>query len=286
MSDEKTSRRDFLGRSIGSCLAAPTLLGAAPQAARTGGAARLGWSLTLQSSTFRTLPFLDMADLCAEMHIRFIEGWPGQPVSEDYPDLKLDLNNAEAQKLVQEKLQIHRILFPAYGPVEVPAQEDAARRLLENCKKLGALVIVTESTPAEMHDKLCQETGLYIAIHNSPDSWPPEKVLEACKGRSRWIGACADTGSWARRGLDPVETLRKLKGRIVSLHLKDLTEDRKDAPWGAGKSDVKAQLMELKAQGFKGYISIELEGPPGKELEENVRRCAAFFTRTCDEICP
>jgi sugar phosphate isomerase/epimerase len=282
MTDRTSSRREFLGRSLGAGLIASSTLGAAPQGER--GAAKLGWSLALQTSTFRNLPFLDMVDLCAETGVRFLEGWPGQPVSQDYEDLRLDLTLPKVRQLVQKKLETYRFLFSAYGPATIPAEEEPARRFLDACKAVGALMILIETAPTDLHDKLCQEMGLYVAIHNSTDAWTPEKVMEACKGRSRWIGACADTGPWSRRGLDAVENLRKLKGRILHVHPKDFDDAKKEVPWGQGKSNLKGQLAELKAQGFKGIVSIEIDDPAGRKPEEMIRACVQFFNRTCDEI--
>jgi sugar phosphate isomerase/epimerase len=82
------------------------------------------------------------------------------------------------------------------------------------------------------------------------------------KDRDRRIGACADTGHWARSGVKPVDALRILRGRIISSHLKDLNEfsDRgHDVPAGTGVSDIPAILEELRRQSFSGNISIEYE---------------------------
>jgi sugar phosphate isomerase/epimerase len=92
----------------------------------------------------------------------------------------------------------------------------------------------------DLVDTLCREYEIKVAIHNHPkpsNYWHPDKVLEACRGRSKWIGACADTGHWMRSGVRPLEALKKLKGRIISFHFKDLNEfDRRkgahDVVWG------------------------------------------------------
>jgi sugar phosphate isomerase/epimerase len=56
--------------------------------------------------------------------------------------------------------------------------------------------------------------------------------------------------------------LKKLEGRIISFHFKDLNEMgplAHDMPWGQGKADVKALLKEIKRQGIKAVFSIEYE---------------------------
>ena len=87
-------------------------------------------------------------------------------------------------------------------------------------------------------------------------------MLKAIQGRSKWFGACADTGHWLRSGLNPVGISQKLDGRIVSLHFKDLSKEGKgahDVPWGIGVGNVPVMLVEMKCQGFQGPISIEYE---------------------------
>ena len=64
------------------------------------------------------------------------------------------------------------------------------------------------------------------------------------------MGACADAGQWARSGLDPVESLRKVKARLVSFHLKDIVRksdpDSRNTVFGEGEGDVASVLKELK----------------------------------------
>ena len=68
---------------------------------------------------------------------------------------------------------------------------------------------------------------MYLAIHNHPQPshyWDVDTVLATCKGRSKWIGACADTGHWCRSGLNPVACCKLLEGRLINFHLKDVAE--------------------------------------------------------------
>ena len=113
-------------------------------------------------------------------------------------DIKKKLADAGGLKLV------------AYGVAAIPGKEEDARKMFEWAKKMGIEVLVTETTPTEMHDKLCTEFNIKMALHNHPQSWPPEKVLEACKDRCALIGSCSDTGHWMRRGWVPVEQFKKL----------------------------------------------------------------------------
>ena len=104
-----------------------------------------------------------------------------------------------------------------------------------------------------------------------------------CKDRSRRIGACVDTGHWVRSGLNPVECLKKLEGRIISVHLKDVNEwgnpAARDVPLGQGKANYRAVLKELRRQGFRGVMSVEYEHQSPK-LMEDVAACVSFVEKT------
>jgi sugar phosphate isomerase/epimerase len=77
--------------------------------------------------------------------------------------------------------------------------------------------------------------------------------------------------------------LKKLEGRIIELHFKDI-DNGVDKPWGTGKGDARAMLGELRRQGFKGLIDVEYEDGEGAPLEANVARCIAFFDATAREL--
>lgn len=82
-----------------------------------------------------------------------------------------------------------------------------------------------------------------------------------------------------RSGLDPVECLQKLDGRIVSFHFKDLNKKGKgahDVPWGTGVANVPALLAEMKRQGFQGPVSIEYEHNWLESLPE-IGQCVINF---------
>ena len=90
-----------------------------------------------------------------------------------------------------------------------------------------------------------------------------------------------------RAGFVPVDTLRKLEGRVEHLHFKDLNDFGKgvhDVPWGTGKGDMKRMLTELKRQGYKGYLSIEYEFGDLPHLDANLPKCVVFIDKTPAEL--
>ena len=139
--------------------------------------------------------------------------------------------------------------------------------MFEFAKDMGIETLVSEpdEDAFDTLDKLCEEYGINVAIHDHPKPshyWNPDTVLKVCQGRSKRIGACADTGHWVRSGLNPIECLKKLEGRIICFHFKDLNKlgpDAHDVPWGTGVCDVKGMLAEIHRQKLKAVFSIEYE---------------------------
>ena len=175
----------------------------------------------------------------------------------------------------------------AFGVADVPTDEPGARKIFEWAKKMGIEVLVTETTPNEVHDKLCTEYNIKMALHNHPAELAARQGPGRLQGRCKLIGSCADTGHWMRAGYVPVDTLKKLEGRVMHLHFKDLNEfgaKGHDVPWGTGNGDAKGMMQELKRQGYKGYFSIEYEHGSLEELAENLPKCVEFFDRTCAEL--
>ncbi|HZI31157.1 MAG TPA: TIM barrel protein, partial [Candidatus Binatia bacterium] len=174
-----------------------------------------------------------------------------------------------------------------YGVVGIPKDEAGARKIFEFAKKFNLYGITTESVDAiDTIEKLVKEYDIHVGFHNHPrrpndpsyKMWDPHYVLSVVKGRDPRIGSTSDIGHWVRSGLNPVDCLKILKGRIISVHLKDLNEkspDAHDVPFGTGVSDIPAVLTELKRQHFVGNASIEYEYD-WKNNVTDVAQCVGF----------
>jgi sugar phosphate isomerase/epimerase len=280
------SRRNFLRRTaaagVGAALASlhdgrafamPSLDAAAAE--------RLGWRLGVQAYTFRMLSFYETVDLCAGMGIRTIEMYPGQHLSPDRPTVKTGASlPADLREEVKAKLAEAGVALACFGVTATSPET------LAFAKDMGIEVLTTETKPTDDLDRMCQEVGVKMALHNHPNSWPPDEVLAACEGRSPMIGACADTGHWMRSGINPIEALKKLEGRIISFHFKDLDKlgaGAHDVPWGTGVGDVKGMLTEIHRQGIKAVFSIEYEYNWVNSLPD-MAQCVAYFDKIAAEL--
>ena len=258
----------------------------------TPNAEKLGWRVGCQAYSFNRFTFFEAIDKVASMGLTCIEAYPGQKLSPEKPDVKF--SHEASQEVLDEvaaKLKECGVTLLNYGVVGLPNDEAESRKVFDFAKKMGIKTIVSEPTKEafDVVEKLVKEYDISVAIHNHPKPthyWNPDTVLEACEGRDKRIGACADTGHWMRSDVNPLEALKKLEGRIISFHLKDLNEyGRKghDVPWGSGKADMKALLTEIHRQGFKGVFSAEYEHNWDNSVPE-IAESVAYLDKVAAEL--
>ena len=232
-----------------------------------------GFAIGCQAWTFKEFTVFEAIEKTAQAGGKVIELFPKQKYSAEDAKLKFDHNATDEMiEKVKAKLKEQNIVAVNYGVVEIPQDEAQARKVFEFAKKMGLRAVTTESEKSiDVIEKLVKEYDVMIAFHDHPKRpndpnykmWDPNHILALVKDRDQRIGACADIGHWVRSGLNPVECLEILKGRVVSSHLKDLTEFGKveahDVPYGTGVSNIGAVLDEYKKIGFDGNISVEYE---------------------------
>lgn len=227
---------------------------------------KLGWELGSQAYTFRLFTFFEAVKKIDSCNLRYVEAFPGQLIGGGIEG-KMDPNMSEAtRKAILSKLKAANVKVIAFG-VTKGNNEAEWIKLFEFCKAMGIHTITSE--PDEkfipLLSKLADKYEINVAIHNHPNPsyyWNPDIILNAVKGHSKRIGACADIGHWVRSGLDPVACLKKLEGRVLHSHMKDLHEMGKkghDVHWGDGVCNIPGVIAELKRQNFKGGISAEYE---------------------------
>ncbi len=255
------------------------------------------WHLGTQAYSFNRFTFYEAVAKTKGLGLNYIEAYPGQRLSADTGNAAFSHDmSAELRLQVKQLLKDSGIRLVNYGVVSLPNNEAECRKVFDFAKDMGIETIVSE--PPEdalgLIDKLCQEYQIGVALHNHPKGrsfyWSPDTVLRVCEGRSKWIGACADTGHWTRSGIDPLEAIKKLgaAGRIRSLHFKDLHEFGNDSTahdviWGTGVSKAREVLAELARQGFEGSFSIEYEYHWDNSVPE-IAGCVVFFKKTAAEL--
>ncbi len=184
---------------------------------------------------------------------------------------------AETRKLVEA----YGITPRAYcvgglGKDQLPYLE----KVFEFAKGLGVEVIVGVLDPdiLPQMDEFCETYKLYYAIENHKGNvfQSASTILNALEGHSPYIGANTDTGHFAVVGLDPVEEVHKLAGRIYHVHFKDSDQHEQ---LGAGTANLPGVIAELKRQGYNRLLSIEhyeYQGIDDRTLRQGLTQALAY----------
>jgi sugar phosphate isomerase/epimerase len=258
-------------------------------------AEKLGWRLGCQAYTFNRFTFVEALEKNASLGLKVIEGFPGQALSKEKPDVKFGPDmSSEIRQEVKKRLADAGVKMAGFGVVGLSKNEAESRKMFDFAKDMGAETIISEpaADAFDVVEKLCDEYEINVALHNHPKPsgyWDYKTVLAACKGRSKRIGSCADTGHWTRSGISAIEAIKALEGRIISLHLKDLPvfgvagPEAHDVPWGTGIVDIRGVLIELRRQKFQGVFSVEYEHNWMNSVPE-IAHCVGFFDGVAAEL--
>jgi sugar phosphate isomerase/epimerase len=221
--------------------------------------------------------------------LHYIEAFPTQKLSSKKRNVQMGPGMlADDRKETQRRLEDSgvKVVSIGVGPYD--------KAMFDFAKEMGIENIVSEPKFGDFDkiDKLCEEYQINLAIHDHPKPspyWNPDTVLEHVKDHSKRIGACCDTGHWMRSGVNVLEALKKLEGRIIEFHFKDLNVDGRDGrdvhdvPWGTGKGDPKAWMAEVKRQGIKPLFNAEYEYHFENSLPE-IALCVAYFDKVAGEL--
>jgi len=252
--------------------------------------AKAGWLLGTQAYTFRLFTLDDALRKTDSCGLKNIEIYGGQKIGggiDGVVDFKM---SAEDRQKLKNLFKKYGISVNAFGVINAKNEAEWTQ-LFEFAKDLGVKVINTEPNPDQFAYiiPLAEKYKIKLGIHNHPKPsryWHPDSVSKYI-GNSPWIGACVDLGHYVRSGVDPIEAMKKLDGRIVSFHFKDVVPGGNgryhDVIWGNGQSKVDEAIAEMKRQKFKGPISAEYEHNWENSAPE-VAQSAAYFREAFSRI--
>lgn len=240
-----------------------------------------GWFIGVQAYTFNKFTAFEAIAKTKEAGGNVIEFFPSQVLkpgsNEKVHHTMSDVAMAEL-KAECSRLGVRPVNYGVVGAKDA----DEVRAIMSFAKKMGLYSVCTESTElVAAWESSAKEFDIKVAFHEHGGSmdkpgykvWNPLYILGVVESRDQRLGACADLGHWCTSNLKPIDCLRILNGRIISVHLKDKASNG-NAPVvvaGTGVVDVGACLEELKKQGFDGHISIEHEN----EWDNNVPQVRA-----------
>jgi sugar phosphate isomerase/epimerase len=250
---------------------------------------KLGWRLGISAYTFHQSTFFEAIDKTAALGLKYFGGFSPQKVSKDIPkSLDYELTEEE-QSAVRAKLESAGVQMPTYYIHEIPPDEAVCRKIFDFCRALGVETIVSEPAPEALDviEKFCDRYGINLAIHNHAQSisslyWDPKAVMKVCKGRGQRVGACPDQGHWIRGGLEPIESLRIMRKRVITLHIRDVNEPGDkgtDVVWGTGCANLEEYIREVHRLGIKPTLwGIEF-GHDFTDLETKIQQRVEFFDK-------
>lgn len=248
------------------------------------------WKIAVMSYTFNRFTLVEAIDKTRAARADYLETFSWQKIGGEAGDAQFNASAPEAAlAVVRKKLADCGVTLTGYYSNELGKDEAVSRKVFGFCKSMSIPSIIAEpaADKLDLIDKLAAEYQVKVAIHNHPKdpkhgdykNWDPDNVMVMLKGRSKWLGTCADNGHWVRSGLDPVECIKKYEGRLISLHCKDVNTmgpAAHDVPYGTGVVNLMGMMKELKRQNFAGVFSIEYEN----NMEDNmadVAQCITWF---------
>lgn len=225
--------------------------------------------------SFNRFPFDKSVEMAKGANSQKVEGFSFHNLGEGFGGKVIaSLTDEEIAKMksILDSNQVQMVSMYADGKTI-----EEWEQLFKQGQKLGLQFLVGEPDP-QFLDKINELAGQYqlpLAIHEHAKGlsryWHPDSAMAAVEGRDH-LKICADIGHWVRSGLDPVECLQKVEGKLLSLHVKDLDAsgnmEAKDVAIGAGVIDYDKVFAELKRQQFSGDIFIECEHNWDNNFEE------------------
>ena len=219
--------------------------------------------LSLQAYSFRDRSFVETVETAARLGYKNLEAYPGQRLGGGMSG-STDYNSIRLETLAKLKAYLAKspVKVVSYG-VTGANGEAQWRRLTAFCKELGIGLVQVEVgiSPENLRlgAKIAGEAGVRIGLHNHRQpAGRPEAVLKALEGAGPTVGASSDIGHWQNSGVNPVDGVKVLKGRVFSIHAIDASGPKagnKDVALGSGVIDLVTIMNELK-RNEKGTVYI------------------------------
>lgn len=242
-----------------------------------------GWFLGAQAYTFKEFTNFEAIAKIKEAGGNVMEIYPGQLLKLG-SEWKVHHTMPEESILeLEAECKRQGIRIVNYGVVAASSVEEVDQ-IMAFAKRLHLYAVTTEAAEyIEAWEAAAIKYDIRVGFHqhggtmSNPEYkvWHPLYISGLIEGRDKRIGACTDLGHWRTSHLNAVECLRILKGRIISVHLKDKAADG-SAPVvtvGTGVVDVAACLEELRKQDFNGHFSVEHEN----DWNDNMGQVKAAF---------
>lgn len=255
---------------------------------------KLGWKLGTEAYTFKNNTLFETIDKTKDLGLLYAGGLNVQQVSEDIPK-KFDYHLSDEELTeVRDKLISSGISMLTYFIFDIPGDEKTVKEIFEFGRKMGIETFISEPKPENLDliEKYCEKYNIKLGLHNhgkrlSPVYHDPVKIVQLTKDRSPLIGAACDFGYWVREGIDPLEAIKTLGHRIITLQVHDLNEvsdQAHDVPWGTGEVDLDGIFHYLVKEDIQPVMfGLEYSRNWDNSLPE-IKRSIEYFDRKSIEM--
>jgi sugar phosphate isomerase/epimerase len=141
------------------------------------------------------------------------------------------------------------------------------------------LELIDEPEPLRRIGQFAEKKKIYAAYHTHLQGSMTafDQAFAASKGNM----ANVDLGHFVAAGGDPIAFIKKFKGRISSVHLKDRTtpaHGQGNVPWGTGDTPLKEILLTMKRDRhtYPAAIELEYDVPTGSDAVKETAKCLDF----------
>jgi type 1 glutamine amidotransferase len=176
---------------------------------------RLGWRMAFAPTKSKTL--FEAMDEAAKLGLLYAGALSVQAVSSEIrKEFDQQLSNDELRQ-IRLKLDEAGVRLLTYHLDAMPVDEKKCCELFDFGHKMGIEAFVVESIPEDLDlaERLSDEHDIQLALADSDVG----RIAQACRGRSRYIGACGCFASWAHNGVNPAEAARALRDRLITADL-------------------------------------------------------------------
>lgn len=193
----------------------------------------------------------------------------------DGVDLAIDNRNYDTQNAEYIKTLVDEFSIPVVA-IQTPITSNPKKiqSTVEMAKIIGTKIIIVQ--PPKIFDfkytqwlkseipKIRQKEDISIALENAPSGSflgiIPEHAMGNLLDLKKFKHACLDTSRLAQKKEDLIRIYKILEKYLVHIHLSNVKAGSPYSPLEKGILPIESFLAKLKQDGFKGNISLKING--------------------------
>ena len=199
---------------------------------------KLGWRIGLTAWGLHEFTLFETLEKTRELGLNYVGGLSFQKVSKDIPkNFDANLTDEELTK-IRLKMDDLGLRMPTCFYAAIPGDEAGCRKVFEFGRKMGIEDVHFRASrrnrSTRSNASVTSTTSNWASTTTAPSrprsTGSRKESSKSVKAGANEIGACPDTGYWLRSGIDPVEGIRKLGDRLITIQPHDLNEITPEGP--------------------------------------------------------